>query len=121
MNRSSRVRISGSGVGNGSMRRSCQKLARPSKFSAGAGNIERAGRARTRAETCTIRLDHAPRGRDVEVALSQVRRGDQIATVGDTGRTHGSHLHFEVRKQNVARNPLFYLPAGSAAGVATAR
>ncbi|HSV08916.1 MAG TPA: LysM peptidoglycan-binding domain-containing M23 family metallopeptidase [Candidatus Binatus sp.] len=40
----------------------------------------------------------------------QVRQGDVIASVGETGRTSGPNLHFEVRKDNVARNPLFYLP-----------
>ncbi len=41
---------------------------------------------------------------------AQVRQGDVIATVGETGKANGANLHFEVRKDNVARNPLFYLP-----------
>ena len=43
-----------------------------------------------------------------------VRQGDVIAGCGQTGNTRGANLHFEVRKDNVARNPLYYLspPAG---------
>lgn len=40
----------------------------------------------------------------------RVRRGDVIAAVGDSGRTAGANLHFEVRQDNVARNPLYFLP-----------
>lgn len=40
----------------------------------------------------------------------RVQQGDQIATVGNSGQSDGTHLHFEVRVRNVARNPLFYLP-----------
>ena len=39
-----------------------------------------------------------------------VRQGDVIGEVGETGETSQPNLHFEVRKDNVARNPLYYLP-----------
>jgi lipoprotein NlpD len=39
-----------------------------------------------------------------------VSRGDVIAKVGSTGRVSGPHLHFEIRKNNVAQDPLLYLP-----------
>jgi len=44
----------------------------------------------------------------------KVRRGDFIGTVGRTGRTLGANLHFEIRKNNLARDPLLYLPAAAA-------
>jgi len=40
----------------------------------------------------------------------RVRRGDVIGTVGDSGRTTGANLHFEVREDNVAHDPLYFLP-----------
>ena len=42
----------------------------------------------------------------------RVLQGQVIARVGESGRTSGPNLHFEVRKNNVARNPLYYLPQG---------
>jgi murein DD-endopeptidase MepM/ murein hydrolase activator NlpD len=39
-----------------------------------------------------------------------VRQGDVVAEVGQTGRATGASLHFEVRKDNLARDPLRYLP-----------
>jgi murein DD-endopeptidase MepM/ murein hydrolase activator NlpD len=38
-----------------------------------------------------------------------IRRGDQIGLVGSTGRSTGSHLHYEVRVGQQPVNPMSYL------------
>lgn len=46
---------------------------------------------------------------------ARVRRGQLIATVGRSGRATAPNLHFEVRKDNIAYDPLYFLPAVTAA------
>ncbi|MGQ9516733.1 MAG: peptidoglycan DD-metalloendopeptidase family protein [Anaerolineae bacterium] len=43
-------------------------------------------------------------------AGTSVTRGDKIGLVGSTGRSTGSHLHFEIWQRDVQRNPIGFLP-----------
>jgi murein DD-endopeptidase MepM/ murein hydrolase activator NlpD len=64
-----------------------------------------------------IRINHLFGYTTVYAHLSQVKvkrgehvkRGDVIATVGNTGYSTGPHLHYEVRFRGKAKNPLNYI------------
>lgn len=46
----------------------------------------------------------------IEVRPGQrVKRGDEIGKVGATGRAIGPHLHYEVRENNIVRDPMRYI------------
>ena len=62
-------------------------------------------------EGLTSRYAHLSR-MDVK-AGSMVKRGELIGAVGSTGRSTGSHLHFEVRMLGVAQNPALFLKQGT--------
>ena len=42
-------------------------------------------------------------------SAQQVKAGDPIAEVGDTGRTTGPHLHFEMHRDTTYLNPVYYV------------
>ena len=44
----------------------------------------------------------------------RVKQGEVIAALGNTGRSSGPHLHFEIRRLNGPIDPLPLLPAGEA-------
>jgi murein DD-endopeptidase MepM/ murein hydrolase activator NlpD len=47
----------------------------------------------------------------IDVAVGQtLKRGEQLGLVGSTGRSTGPHLHYEVRINGEAINPIPYLP-----------
>ena len=61
----------------------------------------------------TTRYAHA--SRLLVKAGDLIQRGKKIAEVGNTGRSTGAHLHFEVRFKGVAQNPTRFLQQATAA------
>jgi len=84
----------------------------------GDGTVIRAGWVNGYGKMVEIRHDfgietrygHMSRIR-VEVG-DKVSRGDQIGDMGSTGRSTGSHLHYEVRVGDKVVNPMTFIKAG---------
>ena len=49
--------------------------------------------------------------RNLVQAGTSVQKGDPIAVIGSTGRSTGTHVHFEVLRDGKAINPMKYLAA----------
>ena len=89
-------------------------------YAAGDGTVRSAGWSGsygnmvdlTHGQGIETRYAHMSR---IAVAVgTQVRKGDLIGYMGSTGRSTGSHLHFEVRIDGRAVNPMPFLEAGTA-------
>jgi murein DD-endopeptidase MepM/ murein hydrolase activator NlpD len=52
---------------------------------------------------------YAHNRRNLVAEGARVAKGDIVGEVGETGRASSPHLHFEIRKDNVAQDPLYYL------------
>ncbi|MFZ0890549.1 MAG: M23 family metallopeptidase [Candidatus Binataceae bacterium] len=113
---------SGFGMRNGAMHEGID-ISAPSGTpvrAAGDGVVIFAGRLRGYGNVVIIRHDdhyvtiYAHDRSNYVREGNRVRRGQMIASVGSTGRTTGANLHFEVRRDNVARDPINYLVVAGA-------
>jgi murein DD-endopeptidase MepM/ murein hydrolase activator NlpD len=83
---------------------------------AAAGTVAYAGRQAGYGEIVILKHDDGLVTLYAHASALLVRMGQRveagavIARVGQSGRTSGPHLHFEVRQGTRPRNPLFYLP-----------
>ncbi len=88
-------------------------------YAAGNGKVIRVDHNRSRRGYGNlVIIDHGFDGLETRYAhlnSINVKRGDtvvrgqQIGTVGNTGLSTGPHLHYEIRKNGVAMNPLYYI------------
>jgi murein DD-endopeptidase MepM/ murein hydrolase activator NlpD len=53
---------------------------------------------------------YAHNSRNIVSVDAKVRKGQTIGYVGNTGRSRGDHLHFEIRRKVKPENPIKYLP-----------
>jgi len=85
-------------------------------FASEAGRVIISGRLRGYGKVIVVK--HAGRYRTLYAHASKllvrkgafVERGQKIAEVGSTGKSTGPHLHFEIRRSEIAQNPIRYLP-----------
>ena len=121
---------SGFGIRNGSMHEGVD-IAAPvgtPVHAAESGSVIYSGRLRGYGNVIIIRHDdhyvtvYGHNSVNLVREGDSVARGQEIGRIGESGRTTGSNLHFEVRRDNLARNPLAYLPGlDETAGISFAR
>ncbi len=79
------------------------------------GNVTAVGESVSYGRYCIIAHDggfvtlYAHCARVTALAGHDVSRGEKIAEVGATGAATGPHLHFELRRDDVWLNPVYYL------------
>jgi len=120
---------SGFGIRNGAMHEGVD-IAAPAGtpvYAADAGVVIFSGILHGYGNTVIIRHDddyatvYAHNERNLVSEGARVACGQQIGEIGRSGRTTGANLHFEVRHDNVAQDPLAYLPEPtSSAGISFA-
>ncbi len=84
-------------------------------YASGAGIVIKT-RHSLRGYGNTVTIDHGygyvtlyAHIKDIKVKRGEkVKRGQIIATVGNTGKSTAPHLHYEVRKNNHTINPIYY-------------
>ncbi len=59
---------------------------------------------------------YAHNSRNIVSVDAPVKKGQTIGYVGNTGRSRGNHLHFEIRRRVKPINPLKYLPPPAQGG-----
>lgn len=98
-----------------------QDFAAPSgtaAYSTAAGTVIFAGRQSGYGQLVKVRHAFGVETRyahlsKIRVTVGQkVSRGDQIGDIGSTGRSTGSHLHYEVLIDGTAVNPMNFIKAG---------
>ncbi|MFZ4714835.1 MAG: M23 family metallopeptidase [Bacteriovoracaceae bacterium] len=52
---------------------------------------------------------YAHASKNLKAKGDKVKRGELIALMGNTGRSSGPHLHFEIRKKSNALNPIAFM------------
>jgi murein DD-endopeptidase MepM/ murein hydrolase activator NlpD len=109
---------SGFGIRNGAMHDGVD-IAAPAGtpvYAADAGVVIFSGTLHGYGNTVIIRHDasyttvYGHNQRNLVREGDRVASGQEIGVIGRTGRTTGANLHFEVRCDNAARDPLAYLP-----------
>jgi murein DD-endopeptidase MepM/ murein hydrolase activator NlpD len=109
---------SGFGIRNGAMHDGVD-IAAPTGtpvYAADSGVVIFAGTLHGYGNTVIIQHDdgyatvYGHNERNLVAEGARVSRGQQVGEIGRSGRTTGANLHFEVRRDKVAKDPLAYLP-----------